>query len=83
MYTESQVKRIAECATNALVKTIRAFPRLITESDTEKAADVLAGILKATLSRPAQESQEDPAAAMRALVAAAEAACAEDDDSLP
>ena len=82
MYTESQVRRIAECATNALIKAIRTFPRLIADADAEKAAAVLAGLLRATLVRPDQPSQSDPVATIRELIAAAEAACPPEDGSL-
>ncbi len=69
MFTESQSKRIARHATAALIKAIDALPGLIEDAEPDRAAAVVADVVKTQLARP--EPQPDPTLALQAVVRAA------------
>ena len=78
MLTESQSKRITTRSADVLLKAIEQFPQLLADCDPDKAAAIVADLVKAQLDRA--DPTADPAAALEQIIKRAAQSVGEDYD---
>ena len=66
MFTVAQHERISRKCYNALTKAVESLPELLSQSDPDRAAAIVADLIKAFLASPIAET--DPGAALAEVV---------------